>query len=76
MLISFISPKLLPNKRNAPTKEDNKTGSIFESKMRSSKYSPDSLQITTPFRSLCSSEIIRIPAIRFILPYLIIKNIV
>ena len=52
MLISSISPKLSPNNRNAPTKEDNKTGLIFESKIRSSKYSPDSLQITIPLRSL------------------------
>ena len=49
MLISSISPKLFPNKRNAPTNEDNKTGSIFESKIRSSKYSPDVREIITPF---------------------------
>ena len=61
MLISSISPKLFPNSLNAPTKEDNKTGLILESRIRSSKYSPDSLQITIPFRSLCSSERIIIP---------------
>ena len=76
MLISSISPKLLPNKRNAPTNEDNKIGSIFESKMRSSKYSPDSLQITIPFSSFCSSEIIIIPVLISITPYIIKINII
>ncbi|MHA2267763.1 MAG: hypothetical protein ACXAB8_08180 [Promethearchaeota archaeon] len=69
MLISSISPKLFPNKRNAPTNEDNKTGSIFVSKIRSSKYSPDSLHITIPFSNLYSSEIILIPVIISIIPY-------
>ncbi len=76
MLISSISPKLLPNKRSAPTNEDNKTGSICESKMRSSKYSPDSLQITIPFIDVYSSEITIIPVIMSIIPYIIKINIV
>ena len=52
MLISSIWPILSPNNLNAPTNEDKSTGSIFESKIRSSKYSPDSLHITIPFSNL------------------------
>lgn len=62
MLISSIRPRFSPNNPKAPTKEDNKTGLIFESKIRSRRYSPDSLQITIPFRSLKSSVIV-IPVI-------------
>lgn len=52
-LISSIFPKLsLPKRESAPTNDDNNTGLISESKMRSNKYSPDSLHITIPLISL------------------------
>jgi hypothetical protein len=44
-----------PNNDNAPTKDDNNMGLISESKMRSSKYIPVSLQITIPFNSFETS---------------------
>jgi len=65
MLISSIFPKFSPNNPNAPTKEESNTGLIFVSKIRSSKYSPLSLHIIMPFRSLISSVII-IPVINLI----------
>ena len=48
--ISSILPKLsLPNNDNAPTNDDNKTGLISVSKIKSSKYSPDVFAIIIPF---------------------------
>ncbi|MFX0070760.1 MAG: hypothetical protein ACFFAO_06690 [Candidatus Hermodarchaeota archaeon] len=38
----------MPNKDNAPTKEDNNIGLISESKITSNKYSPETLHITSP----------------------------
>jgi hypothetical protein len=62
MLISSICPKFSPNRPKAPTKEDNKTGLILVSNIRSRRYSPLSLQITMPFSNLKFSVII-IPVI-------------
>jgi hypothetical protein len=48
MFISSILPRFSPNNPKAPTKEDNKTGFIFVSNIRSRRYCPLSSQITIP----------------------------
>jgi len=57
IVISSIFPRLSDPKRdNAPTNDESSNGLISESKMRSNKYTPVSLQITIPFRSLETSD--------------------
>lgn len=52
MFISSIFPRFfLPNNDNAPTNDDNKIGLISESKIKSSRYSPEVRAITKPFIS-------------------------
>ena len=57
IVISSIFPKLSdPNKDNAPTNDESNMGLISESKMRSNKYTPVSLQITIPFKRFETSD--------------------
>jgi len=46
-----------PKRDSAPTKEESNIGLISESKMRSNKYMPVSLQITIPFKNCEISEL-------------------
>ena len=57
IVISSIFPIFsVPNRDSAPTNDESNIGLISESKMRSNKYMPVSLQIIIPFKNLEISE--------------------
>jgi len=57
IVISSIFPRLsAPKRDNAPTNDESNIGLISESKIRSNKYTPVSLQITIPFKNFETSE--------------------